>query len=185
MITFKLEGQKIVSEALENIGLSMQDKKKLEKDVLRPAAKIVVKVMRSKAPKLKGNRSFDVYRTAKLKKGMRAPKGMGQVYARIKSGQLRKSIWYFNTPSTKRYPALNIGPRYKKGVWAKPEKGGWHMHFVQAGYRGNNKVAPNTFVMDSFIATSKGVGNLMKKNTMRMLKKMVKVEGRGYFKIAA
>ena len=185
MITFKLENQNIVSEALENIALSMQDKKKLEKQVLMPAAKIVVKVMRAKAPKLSGNRPFDIYRTAKLKKGMRAPKGMGQIYASITPNQLKNSINWFRTTATRKYPALNIGPRYKKGVWKNPDKEGWFMHFVQAGFRGKNKVAPNTFVMDSLIATKNGVSNLMKVRTLKLLDKMVKVKGKGYFKIAA
>ncbi len=155
-----LEGHKDMGVAIGKVIKETNDRKKMIKEVMVPAAKIVKKVMKSKAPKLKGYPSFNVYRTAKMKPGMRAPKGMGKIYVKIKPGQLRKSISYFRTKASNRAGGINIGPRYKKGAFAKPEKGGWYMHMVQFG---TDKVKAQPFVLQALLATRKGVGNLMKK----------------------
>ena len=167
MITMTLEGHKEMGIALGKMIKGVNDKKTIIKEVVRPAAKIVTKVMRQKAPKLKGYPSFNVYRTPKLKSGTAAPKGMGKIYVKIKPGQLRKSIFHFSTPATRKAGALNVGPRYKKGVWAKPEKGGWYMHMVQFGAQ---NVKPQPFVMPALLATRKGAGNLMQIGMKRVLK---------------
>ena len=167
MITMNLEGHKEMGVAIGTIIKGVNDKKAIIKEAIRPAAKIVTKVMRQKAPKLTGYPSFNVYRTPKQKPGTAAPKGMGKIYVKIKPGQLRKSIFHFATNATRKAGALNVGPRYKKGVWAKPEKGGWYMHMVQFGAQ-NVKAQP--FVSQALIASSKGAGNLMAIGMKRILK---------------
>jgi hypothetical protein len=164
MITMQMEGTDIVSKSLRNIGLSMRDKKVLIKDVIRPAAKVVNGVMQSKTPILQDGATFNIYRN-------------GSIYAKINKGQLKKSVGIFSTAATRRYPALNIGPRYKGGSWKSPEKGGWFFYFVQLGVRGNNRVAPNTFIMDSYQATKNPAASIMTTNILKMLKRMNKVNG--------
>jgi hypothetical protein len=164
MITMQMEGTDIVSKSLRNIGLSMRDKKVLIKDVIRPAAKVVNGVMQGKAPILQDGATFNIYRN-------------GSIYAKINKGQLKKSVGIFSTAATRRYPALNIGPRYKGGSWKSPEKGGWFFYFIQLGVRGNNKVAPNTFIMDSYQATKNPAASIMTTNILKMLKRMNKVNG--------
>ena len=164
MITMQMEGTDIVSKSLRNIGLSMRDKKVLIKDVIRPAAKIVNGVMQSKTPILQDGATFNVY-------------SKGKLYAKINKGQLKKSVGIFSTAATRRYPALNIGPRFKRGSWKSPEKGGWFFYFIQLGVRGNNRVAPNTFIMDSYQATKNPAASIMTTNILKMLKRMNKVNG--------
>ena len=180
MITMKLEGAKMFSMELRNIGLSMQDKKKLIKDVILPSAKIVRKSMREAAPKLEGASSFNVYRTPKWNKNMRAPKGMGVIYAKIKPGQLKKSVGIIHTPATRKYPGLNIAPRYKKGVWKNPEKGGWYMHFVQFG---TPTTIAKPFVLQSFVAVESMIKRLLENDTLKMLKRIVRKHGHNHFEI--
>tara|TARA_R110000824_G_scaffold5803_2_gene26718 strand:- start:782 stop:1327 length:546 start_codon:yes stop_codon:yes gene_type:complete len=180
MIKMKLEGTQMFSTELRNIGLSMQDKKKLIKEVILPSAKIVRKTMREAAPKLEGAPSFNVYRTPKISGKMKAPKGMGVIYAKIKPGQLKKSVGIIRTSATRKYPALNIGPRYKKGVWVNPEKGGWYMHMVQFG---TPTTIAKPFVLQSFIAVESLVKRLLENDTLKMLKRMVRKHGHNHFKI--
>ena len=157
MITMKLEGAKMFSMELRNIGLSMQDKKKLISQVILPSAKIVRKSMREAAPKLEGASSFNVYRTPKWNKNMKAPKGMGVIYAKI-----------------------NIAPRYKKGVWVNPEKGGWYMHMVQFG---TPTTIAKPFVLQSFVAVESMIKRLLENDTLKMLKRMVTKHGHNHFEI--
>lgn len=180
MIDFKLEGGKAVSMALRDIGLSMTDKKKLIKEVITPAAKIVRSEMRKKAPVLTGYPSFNVYRTPKMSRKMRAPKGMGVIYVKIKPQQLKKSVGIFHTKATRVFPALNVGPRYKIGVWKKPEKGGWYMHMVQFGTPTTQAIP---FVLQAFVAVKSQVKNILENSTLNLLKRMVKVHGRNHFEI--
>jgi hypothetical protein len=66
--------------------------------------------MQSKTPILQDGATFNVY-------------SKGKLYAKINKGQLKKSVGIFSTAATRRYPALNIGPRFKRGSWKSPEKG--------------------------------------------------------------
>ena len=171
MIWMKLEGENILIADFQKIGHKMEDKKKLFKDVLRPAARIVVKTMRGMTPVLKSAPAFNVYRTPKLSGKMKAPKGMGNIYVAIKPNQLKKSVFYFQTPASRRSGGVNIGPRYKRGVWMKPEKGGWFMHMVQFG---TDFVEPQSFVLPALVASRAGVATSMKKDMKGMLKEVTK-----------
>tara|TARA_R100001369_G_C3291015_1_gene163894 strand:+ start:656 stop:1159 length:504 start_codon:yes stop_codon:yes gene_type:complete len=163
MITAKVEGGYLATKSFKNIIKDVNDRKTMVKEVLLPAAKIVKKVMIGMAPILTGASSFNVYRD-------------GKVYVKIKPGQLKKSISYFHTPSTREAGAINIGPRYKSGVWKKPEKGGWFMHMVQFG---TDSVKPQPFVLQALIATKSGVGNLMEIGMNKRLQKAIAKNGNG------
>ena len=111
---------------------------------------------------------------------MKAPKGMGVIYAAIKSGTLKKSVGIFTTPASRRARALNVGPRYKRGVWKKPTKGGWFMHVVQFG---TDTVRAQPFVLQSLLATRSGVAGLMKKNMKQLVDKVTMKEGMGVIEV--
>jgi len=175
MISLVFEGNKLAQSVFMNIVSDTNDRKKLIKEVILPAAKILKKVMIEKAPQLK-TPVFNVYRTPKLSGKMKAPKGMGVIYAAIASGTLKRSISYFGTRATRKAGALNVGPRYKIGVWKKPTKGGWFMHFVQFG---TDTVTPQPFVYQAFLATKSGVGNLLSNGMNRRLRQVVKKDGKG------
>lgn len=167
MITTRLEGDQIVLDGFKRLTDVVNDRKKIRKEVIMPAAKIVKKVMIGLAPRLDTAPAFNVYRTPKQKKGMRAPNGMGNIYVSIKPGQLKKSIKVFSTRNSSRNGALYIGPKYKSGVWKKPDKGGWYMHMVQFG---TDSVKPQPFVKPALLATRKGVGNLMANNYKKLIR---------------
>ena len=171
----KVEGANLATSAFKNIIKDVKDRKTMVKEVLLPAAKIVKKVMIGMAPILSAP-VFNVYRTPKAKAGMRAPNGMGKIYVKNKPGQLKKSISYFHTKATRKAGAINIGPRYKSGVWKKPEKGGWYMHMVQFG---TDSVKPQPFVLQALIATKKGVSNMMEIGMNKRLQKAVAKNGNG------
>tara|TARA_R100000995_G_C3466440_1_gene115947 strand:- start:258 stop:794 length:537 start_codon:yes stop_codon:yes gene_type:complete len=177
MINITLEGDKTLQAKMDKFIDNVNNKKKIIREVMTPAAKIVTKVMRSKAPVLRGG-TFDVYRTPKMKSG-KAPKGMGKIYVKIKPNQLKKSIFHFHTRATRKAGAINIGPRYKSGVWKKPEKGGWYMHMVQFG---TDLVKAQPFVKQALIASSKGVGNMMKKGYLKLMKDAAK-QSSGYIQV--
>tara|TARA_R110002051_G_scaffold103198_1_gene174955 strand:- start:18159 stop:18719 length:561 start_codon:yes stop_codon:yes gene_type:complete len=174
-ITIELKGKGLFFDAMKGIVRGVNEPKDLVKEVIRPAAKIVAKVMRQKTPVLKSG-VFNVYRTPKLSGKMKAPKGMGVIYAAIAAGTLKKSVGIFTTPASKKARALNVGPRYKRGVWKKPTKGGWFMHFVQFG---TDSVAPQPFVLPALLASRSGAGNLMKKNMGKLLARVVTKNGKG------
>ena len=167
-VSFKLEGQQIASAAFKELLDAVNDRKKVEKEVIRPAAKILKKVMRQLAPVLNES-SFDVYRTSKKDSGMRAPNGMGNIYVSIKPQQLRKSVQIFSTGKSRKSGALYVGPKYKSGVWKKPDKGGWYMHMVQFG---TASVSPQPFVAPAMRGSSKGVANLMELGFKKILKRV-------------
>jgi len=170
-VTFKLEGQQIASAAFKEVLDKVNDRKKISKEVVRPAAKILLKVMREYAPVLDTAPAFNVYKTRKKNAGMRAPNGMGQIYVSIKPQQLKKSIGIFQTKKSSSSGALYVGPRYKKGVWKKPEKGGWFMHMVQFG---TEFVSPQPFVMPALRGTAKGVANKMEQGLNKLLSRVCK-----------
>tara|TARA_R110000824_G_scaffold3916_3_gene18710 strand:+ start:4693 stop:5235 length:543 start_codon:yes stop_codon:yes gene_type:complete len=180
MITMKLDGSNLATSAFLNITKDVKDKKTMVKEVILPAAKIVKKVMIGMAPIL-SSPVFNVYRTPKAKAGMRAPNGMGKIYVAIKQGQLKKSISYFHTKATRNAGAINIGPRYKKGIWKKPEKGGWYMHMVQFG---TDSVKAQPFVLPALLATKKGVANMMEIGMNKRLKRIVAKDGNGVITIS-
>lgn len=175
MITMKLEGSNLTNSVFINVVKNVNDRRMLIKEVIIPAAKIVKKVMVQKAPVLKAP-AFNVYRTPKKNKKQKAPKGMGMIYVSIKPNQLKKSISYFQTAATKRAGAVNIGPRYKKGIWKKPDKGGWYMHMVQFG---TDTVKAQPFVLQALLATQSGVAKMLKNGMNNRLRNIVKKDGRG------
>jgi hypothetical protein len=174
MITMKLEGDLMAKKAFLDISMSVVEKKKLIKEVMIPAAKDVVKAMRAIAPKASG--VFNVYRTPKQKKGMRAPNGMGKIYVSIKPGQLRKSIMYWRTAASTRAGGINVGPRYRSGVWKKPDKGGWYMHMVQFG---TDSVDANPFVLKGLDASRGSAGAKMERLLKERLAEVVTRKGKG------
>tara|TARA_R110000796_G_scaffold15533_2_gene49317 strand:+ start:8909 stop:9415 length:507 start_codon:yes stop_codon:yes gene_type:complete len=163
MITMKLEGGKLTSQIFWDITRDIKDRKEIIKTVIKPAAKIVLKVMRETTPVLEGHPAFNVYRNGKL-------------YVSIKPKQLKKSVGIFSTPATRKAGALNIGPRYKKGVWTKPEKGGWFMHMVQFG---TAYVEPQPFVLQALMSTKSGVSKLLQMGMEKRLKQVVRKDGKG------
>jgi|TARA_R110002074_G_scaffold72140_1_gene166363 HK97 gp10 family phage protein len=168
MITMRLEGNALASDVFKNVIRNTNDRKIIIKEVIRPAAKIVNKVMKNKAPVMTGHPAFNVYRD-------------GKIYVSIKPKQLKKSVGIFTTPSTRKAGALNIGPRYKKGVWTKPDRGGWFMHMVQFG---TEFVKPQPFVLQALLSTKSGVGNLMVKGMEKRLRKVVSKDGKGILVMA-
>ena len=174
MITMKLEGDLMAGNVFLDISMSVVEKKKLVKEVMIPSAKLVVKAMRALVPPAK--EVFDVYRTPKRKKGMRAPNGMGKIYVSIKPGQLRKSINYFRTAASTRAGGINVGPRYRKGVWKKPDKGGWFMHMVQFG---TDSVDANPFVLKGLDASRGLAGAKMERLLKERISKIVTRKGKG------
>lgn len=158
----KLEGSNLANGVFMEVVRDVNDRRKLIKEVMIPAAKIVKKVMIQKAPMLKGG-TFNVYRG-------------GAIYVSIKPNQLKKSISYFQTPSTRKAGAINIGPRYKKGIWKKPEKGGWYMHMVQFG---TDTVKPQPFVLPALLATQSGVAKMLEMGMNNRLREVVKKDGKG------
>ena len=163
MITMTLEGASLANSVFKNISTDIKEKRKIIKEVIKPAAKIVLNVMRATAPVMDKYPAFNVYRG-------------GKIYVSIKPKQLKKAVGIFSTPSTRKAGALNIGPRYKKGVWTKPDKGGWFMHMVQFG---TDKVKPQPFVLQALLSTKSGVGNLMEKGMQKRLKQVVMKDGKG------
>jgi len=170
MITAELEGNQIALDGFDTILDIVNDRQKVKREVIHPAAKIVKKVMIGLAPLLTTATSFDVYRTPKASGSMRAPNGMGKIYVSIKPGQLKKSIKAFTTRRSSKSGAMYIGPKYKSGVWKKPEKGGWYMHMVQFG---TEFVKPQPFVKPALLATKKGISNMMEKNYKKVLSQAV------------
>tara|TARA_R110000823_G_scaffold17068_1_gene54299 strand:+ start:2939 stop:3442 length:504 start_codon:yes stop_codon:yes gene_type:complete len=162
MITMKLEGANLFDDAIKDIVKGTGNKKIMIKEVLTPAAKIVSNVMRQMAPKL-DTKSFNVYRNGKL-------------YVSIKSGQLKKSISYFSTKASRKQGSIYIGPRFKSGIWKKPEKGGWYFHMVQVG---TSLIKPQPFVLQALLSTKQGVSNLIEKGINKRLKKIVSKDGKG------
>tara|TARA_R110000751_G_scaffold90246_1_gene177256 strand:- start:16152 stop:16658 length:507 start_codon:yes stop_codon:yes gene_type:complete len=168
MITMKLEGGSLANRVFFNVTRDIKDRRKIIKEVLKPAAKIVAKVMKGDAPVLTMAPAFNVYRGGKL-------------YVSVKPAQLKKSVGIFATASTRKAGAINIGPRYKKGVWTKPDKGGWFMHMVQFG---TAYVRPQPFVLQALLKTKSGVGSLMKKGMEKRLRQVINKEGKGILVMA-
>ena len=163
MITMRMEGNVLASSVFSNVVKDVKDRRKMIKEVIKPAANIVMMVMRKMTPVLTKHPAFDVYHGGKL-------------YVTIRPNQLKKSVGLFSTPSTRKAGAINIGPRYKKGIWTKPNKGGWFMHMVQFG---TAFVQPQPFVLQALLSTKSGVGNLMKKGMEKRLRQIVVKEGKG------
>jgi HK97 gp10 family phage protein len=167
MIDIKLENSEIIEKGLIALGGKLRkNKKKISSKVLKPSAKVVEKVMKSYAPVMTKYKAFNVYRTPKLNSGMRAPKGMGKIYVSIKPRQLRNSIGSFQTKAAKNSPYMIIAPKFKFGVWTKPEKGGWYMQMVQAG---TDTVRPQPFVGRAYRGTRSGVSNLLRKKMSELV----------------
>lgn len=179
-ITVDFEGAVWMDDKLKEIGVDMNNNKQIIKRILKPAAKDVVKKMRIMAPILTSAPSFNVYRTPKISNKMKAPKGMGKIYVKIKKGQLAQSINWFQTPASKKAPAINIGPRYKRGVWRKPDKGGWYMHMVQFG---TDFVESQPFVLPALMASVNKVSSTMKRGAKKMLVSSVAKRGQGKIEV--
>tara|TARA_R100001440_G_scaffold19319_1_gene32587 strand:+ start:395 stop:937 length:543 start_codon:yes stop_codon:yes gene_type:complete len=161
MISIELENRQLIEKGLVALGGKLRkNKKKISSKVLKPAAKIVEKVMKTYAPVMTKYKSFDVYRTPKINRGQRAPKGMGKIYVSIKPRQLRNSIGSFQTRAAAKSPYYIIAPKFKSGVWLRPEKGGWYMQMVQFG---TDTVKPQPFVDRAYRGTKSGVSNLLRK----------------------
>jgi|TARA_R100000773_G_scaffold26748_2_gene23226 HK97 gp10 family phage protein len=171
-VDFDKKMQRQIELSLMNLGADMRkNKRQISKEVLKPSAQIISKEMKSIAPKLKGAQSFNVYRTPKLSGKLKAPKGMGKIYVKIKPGQLKKSIAPYQTKAGRKSPYFLIGPKYKFGVWTKPEKGGWFMHFVQFG---TDTVKAQPFVGTALRNKGSQAGKLMENNLKILTKKTAK-----------
>ena len=172
MITMELENRKLIEDAFILLGGRLRgNKRKITSKVLRPAGKIVEKVMKSYAPVMTKYKAFNVYRTPKLDRRLKAPKGMGKIYVSIKPRQLRNSIKVFQTKAAQKSPYVIIAPKFKSGVWLRPEKGGWYMQMVQFG---TDRVKPQPFVGRALRGTASGVSNLMKKNMATLVESEAK-----------
>lgn len=167
MITVELEGGPQFQSALERIARDIRDPKLFLSKVLRPAARPLVEAIAGATPKLSGYPSFDVYRTPKKSNKMKAPKGMGKIYVKIKPNQLKDSIGVFTTAVSRRAPAVYVGPRYKFGKWKKPDLGGWYWAMVQYG---TPTVDADPFVMKGLLMAR---GNIIK-YAEGLMKKTVK-----------
>tara|TARA_R110002020_G_scaffold159525_8_gene343430 strand:- start:77 stop:631 length:555 start_codon:yes stop_codon:yes gene_type:complete len=172
-IQANVTGDNELALAFKNIAKELENDAAVIREVLKPPAKIIVKSMRTAAKPM--GKDFVVYRTPKKKKGMRAPNSMGKIYATIKSGTLARSIGIFQTKISKRWPSVYIGPRYKKGVWTDPEKGGWFLNMVQYG---TPFVKPNPFIMKGFNAGKSAAKSLLLKLMKKKVKKIVTKAGK-------
>jgi HK97 gp10 family phage protein len=167
MMSIELENRKLIEDAMIALGGKMRkNKAKITSKVLRPGGKIVEKVMKTYTPVMTKYKAFNVYRTPKLNRRLKAPKGMGKIYVSIKPRQLRNSIGVFQTKAAKNSPYVIIAPKFKSGVWLRPEKGGWYMQMVQFG---TDRVKPQPFVGRALRGTASGVANLLKKNMAKLV----------------
>ena len=92
-------------------GLVNEFDKKTKRKILRRAARPLRKAARAYAPKrVKPPGANSRYSTAKLVKGLRAPKGKGKVVAQYYPGNLRKSI---ATITFRRTSDVFVGPRLR------------------------------------------------------------------------
>lgn len=98
-------------------------KKDLQAD-LSDAARLLVGAVQARAPV--GDREHSRYRTAKVVKGVRAPKGLGTKVATYQPGNLRKS---FRALRFRRSQAVFVGPK----LGGSPD--GYYAHFTEFGTR--------------------------------------------------
>tara|TARA_R100000656_G_scaffold14887_2_gene14622 strand:+ start:2449 stop:2952 length:504 start_codon:yes stop_codon:yes gene_type:complete len=146
------------------IAADLTDKEIISK-VLRPVGNVFVKSIKDTTPVL--DRPFKVYRNQKL-------------YTTIEPGTLKNSIGIIQTASSKLFPGLYIGPRYKYGKWKKPNIGGWFMHMVQFG---TEFIKPNPFVLRGFLAARATGIAMLEKKLKSVLKKIVSSKGKSKIKL--
>mgnify|MGYP003648930757 FL=1 len=175
-ITLKPENIETVAKIFQKIGMNMENKKKLVRDVIIPSALVVKKEMKSLAPVMKTD-VWKYYRTPKLKSGMKAPKGKGKVVYTMPKGQMKNSIDVFQTAKSKRFPGVNIAPQFKKGKWKKPELGGWYLNMLQ---HGTPTTTPQPFVIQALQNSYGRIKVMMEKDMFELLKKVIRSSDSGY-----
>lgn len=112
------------------------------------AAGLLVSAIKGRAPE--SEQSHKRYATSKVIKGIRAPKGFGQVVATYQPGNLKKS---FRTLKFRRSPAVFVGP--KVGT-AKAD--GYYAHWVEFGTENQR---PKMFVQQAVAAVGSTVLRLV------------------------
>lgn len=125
-------------------GISEQEKRR---EIVKPAGDLVQGIAQSISPR--SARPHFRYRTAKLTKSLRAPKGMGQKVATYLPGNLANSIIDIADRKKKyRTGRVIIGPYYrswktllKSGVYGKTDKtaDGYYAHMVYGSARAFRK----------------------------------------------
>jgi hypothetical protein len=107
--------------------------KKGKKEILNPAANILVNAARDNVPE--SNEPHYRYSTAKLVKGIRAPKGKGNIVAVYSPGNLKKSI---RRLTFRKSSAVFVGPKLSKrskfGEFGKGNRvDGYYAHWMEFG----------------------------------------------------
>lgn len=106
--------------------------KKGKQEILKPAADILVDAARENVPE--SDETHYRYSTAKLAKGIRAPKGKGNVVGVYHPGNLRKAI---RRLLFRKSDAVWVGPKVSKGRFGEFGKGnrvdGYYAHWMEFG----------------------------------------------------
>lgn len=111
-----------INDAIKKLrGVSAIAEKEIRQDLVE-ASKLMVSAIQGRAPV--GTKPHSRYSTAKVLKGMKAPKGMGTVKETYQPGNLSKS---FKTLLFRRSQAVFVGPK----VGSTPD--GYYAHFPEFG----------------------------------------------------
>lgn len=114
-----------LNEAIRKIrGVAPMIKKDVQAD-LTEASGILVSAVQARAPQ--SDKAHFRYNTAKVNKGIRAPKGKGTIKAVYMPGNLKKS---FRTLKFRRSEAVFVGPKVGNTM---PD--GYYAHFSEFGTR--------------------------------------------------
>ena len=97
--------------------------KKVAQSDLAEASGILVSAVQGRAPV--GDKPHNRYRTAKVIKGIRAPKGSGNIVATYQPGNLKRS---FKTLKFRRSEAVFVGPKVGGNA-----ADGYYAHMVEFG----------------------------------------------------
>ncbi len=97
--------------------------KKDIQDDLSEASRILVSAVQGRVPV--SDKPHSRYSTAKVIKGIRAPKGMGRIVATYQPGNLKKA---FRTLKFRRSEAVFVGPKL-----GAAQADGFYAHFVEFG----------------------------------------------------
>lgn len=141
---------------------------KVRKEILTESAAPLVAAAKQRAPK-STQTHFMYSNSAKLAKGMRAPKGMGKKVARFDPGNLSDSIGILKHGPFRKSPHVYVGPRYpgrRGGSLTGRVKVAPYAHMVEFG---TAKQRANPYMRPAFEITKRLVFALIQSKVRRKI----------------
>ena len=139
--------------------------KKQSQKAFKDAAGPLVAAIKARAPQ--SEKAHHRYKTSKLSKSIRAPKGQGNIVATYQPGNLQRS---FKTLTFRQSAAVFVGAKLAKGnnngTFAGARTDGYYAHWVEFGAPGQN-IAASPFVRPAVDAA----GDLVLRIASELLKK--------------